>query len=230
MGQAARGRDRHLAGRGFRGLPRRRRCAGMPPDDAEFCRKHAGRRLIELDPDWARRIERQVDALAELVAREGVTVHRPRAPARATSAPSSRLTARAPQLFPRDAHDRDRRARDRRLAAPDMPPARALRPAAAHPAHGRQRAARAGRACRWARRPASTGRSSRAATRCSTATRSMSACPAAPPTSPGIDWLQALLGDELPRDPGGDEVERPASRLRAGAGQARACWSGARRS
>jgi N-dimethylarginine dimethylaminohydrolase len=47
------------------------------PEEAEFSRKYAGRRLIELDPDWARKIEQQVDALAERVAREGVTVHRP---------------------------------------------------------------------------------------------------------------------------------------------------------
>ena len=30
----------------------------------------------------------------------------------------------------------------------------------------------------------------------------------------GVDWLQALLGETLPGDPGGDEVERAASRLR----------------
>jgi glycine amidinotransferase len=48
----------------------------LPPTD-EFCRKHAGRRLIDLDAERARRIERQVEALAELVARQGVTVHRP---------------------------------------------------------------------------------------------------------------------------------------------------------
>ncbi len=48
----------------------------VPPGDA-FSRQHAGRRLIDIDAEWAKRIERQVDALAELVAREGVTVHRP---------------------------------------------------------------------------------------------------------------------------------------------------------
>ena len=37
----------------------------------------------------------------------------------------------------------------------------------------------------------------------------------------GIDWLQALLGATLSRDPGGAELERAASRLRAGADQAR---------
>jgi glycine amidinotransferase len=47
------------------------------PDGETFSRAHKGRRLIDIDPDRARRIERQVDALAELVAREGVTVHRP---------------------------------------------------------------------------------------------------------------------------------------------------------
>jgi glycine amidinotransferase len=49
----------------------------MTPDVAEFSRKNAGRRLIDVDADWAKRCEQQVDALAELVAREGVTVHRP---------------------------------------------------------------------------------------------------------------------------------------------------------
>lgn len=48
----------------------------VPPDDT-FSRQHAGRRLIDVDAEWAKRIEHQVDALAELVTREGVTVHRP---------------------------------------------------------------------------------------------------------------------------------------------------------
>ncbi|MDP1837898.1 MAG: hypothetical protein Q8N31_21625 [Reyranella sp.] len=48
----------------------------VPPGDA-FSRQHAGRRLTDIDAEWAARIERQVDALAELVAREGVVVHRP---------------------------------------------------------------------------------------------------------------------------------------------------------
>lgn len=48
----------------------------VPPGDA-FSRQHAGRRLIDIDAEWAKRIERQIDALAELVAREGVVVHRP---------------------------------------------------------------------------------------------------------------------------------------------------------
>jgi len=72
-----------------------------PPED-EFSRKHAGRPLIELDPDWAHRLERQVDALAELVAREGVTVHRPE---RLRGIERTFLAANGDgtQLFPRDA-------------------------------------------------------------------------------------------------------------------------------
>jgi N-dimethylarginine dimethylaminohydrolase len=49
----------------------------LTPQGAEFSRKHAGRRLIDVDPRRARRTERQVDALAELLIKEGVTVHRP---------------------------------------------------------------------------------------------------------------------------------------------------------
>jgi glycine amidinotransferase len=49
----------------------------MLPAVGEFFRKNAGRRLADLDPEWAKRCERQVDALAELLAREGVTVQRP---------------------------------------------------------------------------------------------------------------------------------------------------------
>lgn len=48
-----------------------------PPALDAFCRRHAGRRLIDLDPDLARRCERQVEALADLLARDGITVHRP---------------------------------------------------------------------------------------------------------------------------------------------------------
>jgi N-dimethylarginine dimethylaminohydrolase len=43
----------------------------------KLSRAHKGQRLIDVDPERARHIERQVEALAELVAREGVTVHRP---------------------------------------------------------------------------------------------------------------------------------------------------------
>jgi N-dimethylarginine dimethylaminohydrolase len=72
------------------------------PTEGEFSRRHAGRRLIEIDPEWAHRMERQVDALAELVAREGVTVHRPerlKSVERTFLAPNGDGT----QLFPRDA-------------------------------------------------------------------------------------------------------------------------------
>jgi len=71
------------------------------PEEAEFSRKHAGGRLIDLDREWAGRIERQADALAELVAREGVTVHRPQrlqGDERTFLAPSGE----GAQLFPRD--------------------------------------------------------------------------------------------------------------------------------
>lgn len=47
------------------------------PEGEKVSRAHKGRRLIDVDPEWAHRIERQVEALAALVAREGVTVHRP---------------------------------------------------------------------------------------------------------------------------------------------------------
>ena len=47
------------------------------PEGEKVSRAHKGKRLLDVDAEWARRIERQADALAELVAREGVTVHRP---------------------------------------------------------------------------------------------------------------------------------------------------------
>jgi len=72
----------------------------IPPADL-FCRKHSGQRLIDIDAERAQRIERQVDALAELVAREGVTVHRPErlhGEERAFLAPNGE----GAQLYPRD--------------------------------------------------------------------------------------------------------------------------------
>src|SRR5579862_4009215 len=72
----------------------------IPPGD-EISRKHAGRRLIDIDADWAKRIERQADALAELVARQGVTVHRPerlQGDERTFLAPNGE----GAQLYPRD--------------------------------------------------------------------------------------------------------------------------------
>ena len=72
----------------------------LPPAD-EFCRNNAGRRLIDIDAERARRIERQVEALAELIAREGVTVHRPerlQGEERTFMAPNGE----GAQLYPRD--------------------------------------------------------------------------------------------------------------------------------
>jgi N-dimethylarginine dimethylaminohydrolase len=72
----------------------------IPPSDV-FSRTHAGRRLIDIDADRARRIERQIDALAERVAHAGVSVHRPQ------RLDGEELTFLAPngegaQLFARD--------------------------------------------------------------------------------------------------------------------------------
>src|SRR5262245_23418430 len=49
----------------------------LSPAAETFSRKHAGQRLIDVDRERAMRIERQVEALAGLLAREGVVVHRP---------------------------------------------------------------------------------------------------------------------------------------------------------
>ncbi|HTR87234.1 MAG TPA: hypothetical protein VMI56_22315 [Reyranella sp.] len=68
---------------------------------ADFCRKHAGRRLIDVDADGARRLGSQVEALADLLASEGVIVHRPerlRGEERAFLAPNGEGS----QLFARD--------------------------------------------------------------------------------------------------------------------------------
>ena len=73
----------------------------LPPEADTFSRAHKGKRLVDVDRAWADRIERQVDALAELVAREGVTVHRPRrleGEERTFLAPNGE----GAQLFPRD--------------------------------------------------------------------------------------------------------------------------------
>lgn len=71
------------------------------PEEAEFSRKHVGQRLLDIEPEWARKMERQADALAEFVASQGVTVHRPerlRDPERTFLAPNGM----GMQLFPRD--------------------------------------------------------------------------------------------------------------------------------
>ncbi len=73
----------------------------LTSDGAAFCRAHAGQRLIDVDPERAKLIEGQVDALAELVARQGVTVHRPerlKGEERTFMAPNGE----GAQLFPRD--------------------------------------------------------------------------------------------------------------------------------
>jgi N-dimethylarginine dimethylaminohydrolase len=49
----------------------------LDPAADTFGRKHAGRRLIDVDPERAKRIDNQVEALAGRLAREGVVVHRP---------------------------------------------------------------------------------------------------------------------------------------------------------
>src|SRR5690242_2026726 len=71
------------------------------PAGAEFSRKHVGRPLIEIEPEWAHLMERQADALAEFVARQGVVVHRPK---RLTGIEKTFLAANGDgmQLFPRD--------------------------------------------------------------------------------------------------------------------------------
>lgn len=48
----------------------------LSPVAADFCRRHAGRRLVDVDAELAERTERQVEALADLLTREGVAVHR----------------------------------------------------------------------------------------------------------------------------------------------------------
>lgn len=73
----------------------------LTQEGAEFSRAHAGRRLIDVDPDQAKLIERQADALAELVARQGIAVHRPerlKGEERVFLAPNGE----GAQLFPRD--------------------------------------------------------------------------------------------------------------------------------
>ena len=71
-----------------------------PPFD-EVYRRHAGKRLIEVDAALAERIERQVDALADLLSREGIVVHRPQrlhGRSRTFLAPNGE----GAQIFPRD--------------------------------------------------------------------------------------------------------------------------------
>ena len=72
------------------------------PDAAAFDRAHAGRRLIDVEAERARRIDAQVEGLAVLLEREGITVHRPdrlEGPERHFLAPNGEGS----QLFTRDA-------------------------------------------------------------------------------------------------------------------------------
>jgi N-dimethylarginine dimethylaminohydrolase len=74
----------------------------LTPEGDRFCRAHKGQRLLDVDPERARLMERQVDALADLVARQGVTVHRPQrleGEERTFMAPNGE----GAQLFSRDA-------------------------------------------------------------------------------------------------------------------------------
>jgi N-dimethylarginine dimethylaminohydrolase len=74
----------------------------LPPAAAERARRHAGRRLVDVDPDLARRIEEQAEALAALLEREGVTVHRPE-PLRDAERTFLAPHGEGAQLFVRDA-------------------------------------------------------------------------------------------------------------------------------
>jgi N-dimethylarginine dimethylaminohydrolase len=74
----------------------------LTPEGDRFCRAHKGRHLLDVDPERARLMERQVDALADLVARQDVIVHRPQrleGEERTFMAPNGE----GAQLFPRDA-------------------------------------------------------------------------------------------------------------------------------
>ena len=73
----------------------------LTPEGDAFCSAHKGKKLLDVDPERARLMERQADALAELVARQGVTVHRPQrlqGEERTFMAPNGE----GAQLFPRD--------------------------------------------------------------------------------------------------------------------------------
>lgn len=74
----------------------------LAPAAAEFVRRHAGRRLVEVDPALAGRIEKQAEALAALLEREKVTVHRPE-PLRDAERTFLAPNGEGSQLFVRDA-------------------------------------------------------------------------------------------------------------------------------
>jgi N-dimethylarginine dimethylaminohydrolase len=73
----------------------------LTPSAAAVSQTHAGRHLIEVDAERARRIETQIEELAALLQREGIAVHRPerlQGLERHFLAPNGEGT----QLFPRD--------------------------------------------------------------------------------------------------------------------------------
>ena len=49
----------------------------LAPEWQALVREHGGRRLSDIDPDAAERMEREVDGFARTLAEHGVTVHRP---------------------------------------------------------------------------------------------------------------------------------------------------------
>lgn len=74
----------------------------LAPSAAAISQTHAGRRLIEVDAERARRTETQIEDLAALLQREGIAVHRPerlQGLERHFLAPNGE----GAQLFPRDA-------------------------------------------------------------------------------------------------------------------------------
>ncbi len=73
----------------------------LTPVAAALAKANAGKKLVDLKPELAQRIESQMEAFAELVAREGVVVHRPQ---RLSGAERVFLAPNGEggQLFPRD--------------------------------------------------------------------------------------------------------------------------------
>ena len=156
-------------------------------------RKHAGRRLIDVDAEWARRCERQVDALAELVAREGVTVHRPQ---RLDGAERTFLAAKRrgsaalptrPMIVVGD-HVIEPRC--------GWSAGNASATACGRPS-GRwsSSAAPAGRACRWARRAAVDGPFLEGGDTLLNGHQVYVGISGCASDLAGVDWLQALLGE-----------------------------------
>ena len=73
----------------------------LAPEWEALVREHGGRRLSDIDPDAAERMEREVDGFARTLAEHGVTVHRPevlRPPESEYLAPHGE----GGQLYPRD--------------------------------------------------------------------------------------------------------------------------------